>query len=92
MSVGDTKSRIEDWVADWFVQHGAALPLNNGAPLPDIDYLETGLIDSVATIEFIGDIEDEFGIRLTSRTMADPRFSKLAGLVELIDAAVSRRN
>ncbi len=86
---GENALRVRDWIAEWFERRGKQLP-HAGSVIADVDYLESGLIDSVSMIEFIMDVESEFRIRLTSPMMADPRFSRLAGLVEIIVEASAR--
>ena len=89
MVPSETSLRIRNWIADWFQRRGKHLPLTDLA-VADIDYLDSGLMDSVMMIEFIMDLENEFRIRISSRNMADPRFSKLAGLVEIIEEETTR--
>lgn len=74
---------IRDWIIQWFAKRGRQLPV--AGALADIDFLETGLLDSMSLIDLIIDIESKFKIRLGSDTMKDPRFSKLSGLASIID-------
>jgi acyl carrier protein len=80
---------VEDWMAQWFARRGNPLPRADHG-LADIDFLETGLLDSIAMIDLIMDIESRFDIRLTSEMMRDPRFPRTAGLARIIEETARR--
>jgi len=53
-------------------------------PLLDIDYFEAGWLTSMEVVEFVTEIERQFGMQFSDRDLQDPRFVTLAGLTELI--------
>ena len=50
----------------------------------DIDYFEAGWLTSMEVVEFVTEIEDQFGMQFSDRDLQDPRFVTIAGLTELI--------
>ncbi len=53
-------------------------------PLLDIDYFEAGWLTSMEVVEFVTEIEQQFGMQFSDRDLQDPRFVTIAGLTELI--------
>jgi acyl carrier protein len=64
------------------VQAKANLP--NGADLAQFDYIDAGLVDSMAIIKFVMDIEEEFDIVITEHDMTCDAFRTIDGLSSLI--------
>lgn len=65
------------WLVRWFRRHGAA-------PEPKANYFEAGLIDSLAVVQLVADIEETFLIRFVDSHYQEERFSTLGGLAEII--------
>jgi len=74
---------VQTWLKDWFVSRGKIGKQVNQSPL-DIDYFEAGWLTSMEVVEFITEIEQQFGMQFSDEDMQDPRFVTIAGLTELI--------
>jgi acyl carrier protein len=74
---------VQTWLKDWFVSRGKIGKQVNQSPL-DIDYFEAGWLTSMEVVEFITEIEQQFGMQFSDEDMQDPRFVSIAGLTELI--------
>lgn len=74
---------VQTWLKDWFVSRGKIGKQVNQSPL-DIDYFEAGWLTSMEVVEFITEIEHQFGMQFSDEDMQDPRFVSIAGLTELI--------
>lgn len=75
-----------EWVLRWFKARGAV-----EARLRT-DYFEAGLIDSLAVVTLVTDIESAFSVRFEDRHYQDPRFSTIGGLAEIIaELAAAKR-
>ncbi len=82
-SRGDTlREQVSQWLCDWFLSRRKF----KGAPshLPATNYFEAGLLTSLEVIEFVSEIENEFGVQFSEQDFQDPRFGTIAGLAELI--------
>ena len=76
--MADAAADVAAWVRAWFAAKG---PLPEG---PRADFFAAGIIDSLAVVQLVADIEAAFGIRFEDRHYQDPRFSTVGGLAELI--------
>ncbi len=50
----------------------------------DVNYFDEGYIDSLAVIELIAFLENEFNIQLSQDDFIDRRFSTINGLVQIV--------
>jgi acyl carrier protein len=50
----------------------------------DTDLFETGVLDSFGFVELVGFLEKETGRSVTEEDMDDPRFTTVAGMVEVL--------
>jgi acyl carrier protein len=77
------KARVLRWLTNWFVARGK---IRKSAPeaLHDTDYFEAGWLTSMEVVEFVMEIEQQFGMQFSDRDLQDPRFVTIAGLTELI--------
>jgi acyl carrier protein len=77
------KAPVQDWLTNWFVARGKIV---KSAPeaLYDTDYFEAGWLTSMEVVEFVTEIEQQFGMQFSDRDLQDPRFVTIAGLTELI--------
>ena len=57
----------------------------------ELDYIETGYIDSMALIKFVLDIEAKFDIEISEFDMLSPQFRTVGGLVRLIGEKIGAR-
>jgi acyl carrier protein len=81
------KTKVQNWLTDWFITRGkigkAALA-NGPEPLRAADYFEAGWLTSMEVVEFVTEIEQEFGVQFSDGDLQDSRFVSIAGLAELI--------
>lgn len=68
----------EEWLREWFGRKGEV-------PGPEKDFFESGLLDSLAVVQLVADIEKEFSVRFEDKHYQQPRFSTLTGLSRLIE-------
>lgn len=59
-----------------------------GIPLPDTDtdLVETGVLDSLALVELLVAVEEEFQIRFAPEELEIERFRSVGALVELVES------
>jgi acyl carrier protein len=50
----------------------------------DTDLFETGILDSFGFVELVGFLEKETGQSVSEEDMNDPRFTTVAGMVEVL--------
>ncbi len=48
------------------------------------DYFEAGWLSSMEVVEFVTEIEQQFGMQFSDRDLQDSRFVTIAGLADLI--------
>jgi acyl carrier protein len=77
-------SETERWILAYFEEHGT---VDGKAPdeLLDANYFELELLDSLGVVQLVVGIEDDFGVRMQSSHMQDPRFCTIRGLAAIID-------
>jgi acyl carrier protein len=80
------KTRVQQWLTEWFVGRGKIrkAALENQDTLWRTDYFDAGWLTSMEVVEFVTEIEQEFGIQFSDRDLQDSRFVTIAGLTELI--------
>jgi acyl carrier protein len=63
-------------------------PAENGPSTIDVDtdLFETGILDSFGFVELIGFLETLTGRTISDEDMEDPRFTTVAGIVEVLAA------
>lgn len=81
---------IPQWLCRWFERKGP-LPGATLAAKLATDYCEAGLVDSLAVVQLVADIEKEFAIRFEDRHYQDRRFLTIGGLSELIAELASAK-
>jgi acyl carrier protein len=77
------RTEVQTWLKDWFEKRAKIGRLNSQSLL-DIDYFEAGWLTSMEVVEFITEIEQQFGMQFSDEDMQDPRFVTIAGLTDLI--------
>ncbi len=77
------KETIQEWLKHWFVSRGKVDPRASQAILEQ-DYFEVGLLTSMEVVEFVTEIEQQFGIQFSDRDLQDSRFVTISGLADLI--------
>lgn len=79
-------SATEGWIAGWLREHGETGG-RDPADMIGEDFLELGMVSSLALIELVAALEDEFGIRLEAEQMQEQRFRTIGGLAAIVDEA-----
>ena len=77
------KAQVQDWLTNWFAGR-AKIGKSSPEALQDTDYFEAGWLTSMEVVEFVTEIEQQFGMQFSDRDLQDPRFVTIAGLAELI--------
>jgi acyl carrier protein len=67
------------WLRHWFQARGAVV----GEQLT-VNYFDAGLIDSLAVVELIEAMEEEYSIRFNEKNFTDKRFTTIVGLAGII--------
>jgi acyl carrier protein len=83
---------VELWLQNWFRSRGKTGQSSTGqsstgqssARLADTDYFEAGWVTSMEIVEFVMEIEAQFGMQFSDRDLQDPRFVTISGLTGLI--------
>ncbi|MBI5202573.1 MAG: hypothetical protein HY925_13365 [Elusimicrobia bacterium] len=80
------------WLLRWFESKGH-VPGATEAEKLAADYFESGLIDSLAIVGLVGELERNYAIRFEDRHYREPRFSTIGGLAAIVGelAAAGRR-
>lgn len=73
--------RVKEFVID-YLEREYKLP--DECDFDSFNFVKTGYVDSVATIQFITTIEDEFGIEFTDEELVDPDTQIIGNLIRLI--------
>jgi acyl carrier protein len=77
------KEQAQNWIQEWFTRRGKAGKTASALPI-EVDYFEAGWLSSMEVVEFVTEIENQFGMKFSDRDLQDPRFVTIAGLAELI--------
>ena len=78
-------SNIRDFILE-YVEREYKLP-------EDVDYetfdlMENGYIDSMALVQFVAILEDEYDIEFSAEELLSPKFKTVAGLESIIQGKV----
>jgi acyl carrier protein len=60
-------------------------------PDPEVDMIETGLLDSLVLVTLLFEIEQEFGLQIPLESLEVEDFRSLGGIVRLLSKAASTR-
>jgi acyl carrier protein len=60
-------------------------PFKPGVDTDSIDYIREGYMSSLSVIQFIAEIEDEFGIEFTEEELRGPDFPVVGRLIGLVE-------
>jgi acyl carrier protein len=76
------REEVQPWLLNWFASRSKT---RTNEPLSvDIDYFAAGWLTSMEVVEFVTDIETQFGMTFSELDLQDTRFVTIAGLTELI--------
>lgn len=80
------RARVQEWLLQWFVARAKIGKASAQAPdsWSNADYFAAGWLTSMEVVEFVTEIEQNFGMQFTDRDLQDSRFVTIAGLTELI--------
>lgn len=56
--------------------------------IKNLNYVESGYVDSLGIIQFMLEIEDEFGIEFSDEELASPSFQVVGELIKLVERKV----
>ncbi len=73
--------RIEEFIVE-YIQREYTIP--NDVNLSELNFVESGYIDSIGLIQFIATLEDEFNISFTDEELESEDVKVVGKLVELI--------
>jgi acyl carrier protein len=72
------------------IEKKAKLP--ESTDLNNLDYIETGYVDSIGIIKFIIDIEAEYDIEILDSDMESQEFRTVGGIISLIRRKIEQKN
>jgi hypothetical protein len=81
------QTSVQEWLTNWFIARGkiAKHRAENGRDgLCVTDYFEAGWLTSMEVVEFVMEMERQFGMQFSDRDLQDSRFVTISGLTELI--------
>ena len=62
-----------------------------GINIDEINYIEEGYMDSIGLIQFIGEVEDEFGIEFTDEELESQSFRIVGEFISLVESKLEDR-
>ncbi|GIO12303.1 hypothetical protein J19TS2_18580 [Cohnella xylanilytica] len=65
--------------------------IDDSVDLDTFDYMENGYVDSLGVIQFVFDMEEEFGIAFTDEELASSSFRIVGELVKLIEKKLEEK-
>ena len=77
------KEEVQKWLCEWFASRGK-VGGEAGENLLDTDYFAAGWLTSMEIVEFVTEIEGQFGMQFSDADLQDRRFVTISGLSELI--------
>jgi D-alanine--poly(phosphoribitol) ligase subunit 2 len=79
--VKDVARRVGDYVSSELLAHRES-PLSPDEPLLD------GLLDSIALMELVAYVEDEFGVAADAKDMIEENFGSVARIARYVDGRI----
>lgn len=65
--------------------------IDDSIDMETLNYVESGYVDSLGIIQFMVELEDEFGIEFTDEELADPAFKIVGELIKLVERKVMHK-
>lgn len=62
--------------------------IDKDVDIETLNYVESGYVDSLGIVQFVVEIEDEFGIEFSDDELADPSFKIVGELIKLVERKV----
>lgn len=75
-------SDVKEFVLD-YIQREYTIP--EDVDIMTLNYVESGYVDSLAIIQFIATIEDEFNIAFSDEELQDPDIMIVGKLIEMVE-------
>ena len=66
-------------------------PLDPRTDIDSFNYVANGFVDSLGLVQFVIEIEDEFGIEFSDEDLENPDFKIIGKLTEMIEKKVAER-
>lgn len=64
--------------------------IDKNVDISTLDYMESGYVDSLGIIQFVVELEEEFGIEFTEEELSSPSFRIVGELIQLIEGKVMK--
>ena len=64
-------------------------PIGQATDWETLDYVAGGFVDSLGLVQFVIELEDEFGIEFTDEELENPAFKVVGTLAEMIRRKVA---
>jgi len=65
--------------------------IDKSVDLDSLNYVEEGYVDSLGIIQFVSEIEAEFGIAFTDEELASPSFQIAGELIRLVERKLEEK-
>jgi len=75
-------NNIKEFVVE-YIQREYTFP--EGTDVMNLNYVESGYVDSLGLIQFIATLEDEFGFEFTDEDMKNPDLRVIGKLIKRIE-------
>jgi len=73
------RATVQRRIADWFLKS-----LNLEIPSPEMDLFDTGVLDSLAFVELVLHLEQEFGVKITLEQVEIDNFKSVERIATLL--------
>ena len=75
-------SKVREYVLDALQREYS---FKQDVDVDSIRYIDEGYMDSLGLVQFIIELEDEFGVEFSEEEMASPEFRRVGSLIALIE-------
>lgn len=82
------ENKIQEFVLDAIQKK---YPLAADTDIASFNYVSNGYIDSLGLVQFVIELEDEFGIEFTDEDLENPDFKVVGKLVAMIEKKVEEK-
>lgn len=72
---------VKDFIVDYIQRE---YTISEDTDVMNLNYVESGYIDSIGMIQFIAVIEDEFNISFSDDELADPNIKVVGKLIDMV--------
>jgi len=81
------KQMVEDYILEALQREYSFKP---GVDVYAIDFIKEGYMNSLAIVQFVVELEDEFGIEFTDDELASPDFKVVGKLIKLVEKKAAK--